>query len=58
MIRPHRGGIEVPILDPCTVQVFRKAGWEVQDLPPAALDDEDRRFLAAALGDRPPGDEC
>lgn len=57
MIRHHRGAIEVPILDPCTVLVFWEAGWEVQDLPLADLSENDLRCLSAAQGDCPPGHE-
>lgn len=54
MIRNPRGGFEVPILDPSTVLIFLEAGWEIQDLPPAALIDDLVRYLAATAGNSPP----
>ena len=49
LVRPGPEGIEVPLLRQEVAEVFKRAGWEVAQLPVVALTQEELRCLRAGV---------
>ena len=47
LVRNRDGGIEVPVLRREVAEAFRRSGWKVTRLPPAALKEVDLLYLRA-----------
>lgn len=50
VVRSPFSGVEVPVLQDDVAETFRKAGWEVNRLPLATLDERDMRCLRGNRG--------
>ena len=50
IVRRRWGGLAIPTLHGEVAQVFRERGWEVTELPGAALSETDRRILGSGGG--------
>lgn len=50
IVRRRWGDLAIPTLQEEVAQVFREQGWEVTELPGAALSEVERRCLRGASG--------
>lgn len=52
IVRSPISGVEVPVLQDDVAETFRRAGWEVNRLPLATLEERNLRCLKGGRGSR------